>query len=54
MNMIFWAAALGVGVSLLVFVRRKIGYRRNSRGSRSLSLLGTVSQQWLIGHREEH
>jgi len=54
MSIIFWTAALVVGVSCLVFVKRKIRSRRESSGRRSLSLLGTVSQQWLIGHRAEN
>jgi hypothetical protein len=54
MSIILWAAALGVGVSFLVFVKRKIRNRRESSRSRSLSLLGTVSQQWLTGHRAEN
>ena len=52
MNIILWAAAVGVGVSFLVFVKRKMRDRRER--SRSLSLLGTVSQQWLVGHRAEN
>jgi hypothetical protein len=54
MNIFLWAAALGVGLSFLVFVKRKIRDRRESSRSRSLSLLGTVSQQWLTGHRAEN
>jgi hypothetical protein len=52
MSLIIWAAALVAGVSFLVFVKRKIRRRRES--SRSLSHLGTVSQQWLTGHRAEN
>jgi len=51
---IFWTAALVVGISFLVFVKRKIRSRRENSDRRSLSLLGTVSQQWLIGHRAEN
>jgi len=54
MSIILWAAALGVGVSVLVFVKRRIRHRRESSRRRSLSLLGTVSQQWLTGHRAEN
>ena len=54
MSIIFWTAALVVGVSFLVFVKRKIRSRRENIDRRSLSLLGTVSQQWLIGHRAEN
>jgi hypothetical protein len=54
MNIILWAAALGAGLSLLVFVKCKMRARRESSQSRSLSLLGTVSQQWLTGHRAEN
>ena len=53
MSIIFWTAALVVGVSFLVLARRKIRRRRES-SDRSLSLLGTVSQQWLTGHRAEN
>ena len=51
MSIIIWAAALVAGVSFLVFVKRKIRRRRES--SSSLSHLGTVSKQWLTGHRAE-
>jgi hypothetical protein len=54
MNSILWAAALGVGLAFLVFVKRKIRRRRENSSRRSLSLLGTVSQQWLTGHRAEN
>ena len=54
MNIILWALALGAGFSLLVFVKRKMKYRRETSRSRSLSILGTVSQQWLTGHRAEN
>jgi hypothetical protein len=54
MNIIFWASALVVAVSFLVFVKRKIRHRRENSDRRSLSLLGTVSQQWLTGHRAEN
>ena len=54
MSIILWAAALLVGVSFLVFVKRKRGNRHESSGRRSLSLLGTVSQQWLTGHRAQN
>ena len=48
------ATALGIGVLFLLFVKRRIRYRRENSRSRSLSLLGTVSQQWLTGHRAEN
>jgi len=54
MNIILWAAALGVSVAFLVLVKRRIRRRRENSGRRSLSLLGTVSQQWLTGHRAEN
>ena len=52
MNVVYWAVALGVGVWLLVFVTRKMRSRRER--SHSLTVLGTVSQQWLTGHRAEN
>jgi hypothetical protein len=54
MSIILWAAALVVGVSFLVFVKRKIRDRRESSDRRSMSLLVTVSQQWLTGHHAEN
>jgi hypothetical protein len=54
MNIILWALALGVGLSLLAFIKRTMRYRRETSRSRSLSILGTVSQQWLTGHRAEN
>jgi hypothetical protein len=53
MTTIFWAASLGIGLSLLVFVTRTIRRRRENSRTRSLNFLGAVSQQWLIGHRAE-
>ena len=54
MNIILWAAALGVGLAFLALLRRQIRRRRENSSRRSLSLLGTVSQQWLTGHRAEN
>jgi hypothetical protein len=54
MSITLWAAALGIGVLFFFFVKRRVRHRRENSRRRSLSILGSVSQQWLIGHRAEY